>query len=119
MKQTILKLGAAVTIAFVFIGCGSEEGKEKISQEVKELAWMDKGKTAVRSKLKDPNSAMFKEVFYSKSGGVPMTCGLVNSKNSFGGYGGYQRFVSAGKYDLTYLEEQVKDFAKVWDKFCR
>jgi len=48
-----------------------------------------------------------------------MTCGEVNSKNSFGGYGGYQKFVSAGKAELTFLEEEVSDFNVVWNRKCK
>ena len=48
-----------------------------------------------------------------------MTCGEVNSKNSLGGYVGYQRFVSAGKAELTFLEEEAADFSGVWNRFCQ
>ena len=48
-----------------------------------------------------------------------MTCGEVNSKNSFGAYTGFQKFVSAGKPELTFLQEQVPDFEIVWDRLCK
>lgn len=41
--------------------------------------------TAVRDKLKDPESARFKHFDYGSKGTY---CGLVNSKNAFGGYVG-------------------------------
>jgi len=83
------------------------------------IAWMDKGMEAVRAKLKDPRSADFRNVFFHRgSQNVPVTCGEVNSKNSFGGYIGFQRFVSAGQADLTYLEEQVADFPELWRLLC-
>lgn len=49
-----------------------------------------------------------------------MTCGEVNSRNSFGGYGGFQRFISAGREDLTFLAEQMDagEFAKAWNQMC-
>jgi len=49
-----------------------------------------------------------------------MTCGEVNSKNSFGGYGGFQKFVSAGRAELTFLSEQMTDgdFVEVWNRMC-
>jgi len=87
--------------------------------DVKKIAWMDRGMQAVKMMLKDPGSAKFQNVYFNQSGGVPMTCGEVNSKNSFGGYVGFQRFVSAGKPELTFLENQVADFSSVWNKFCR
>lgn len=81
---------------------------------------MNRGKAAVKAKLKDPSSAQFRNVYFHRGAdGIPMTCGEVNSKNSFGGYSGYQRFVSAGKPELTFLQEQVADFNTVWKRLCR
>jgi len=87
----------------------------------KEFAWVERGKDAVRAKLKDPDSAQFRNVrFHRGKDGVPMTCGEVNSKNSFGGYGGFQKFVSAGRAELTFLSEQMTDgdFVEVWNRMC-
>lgn len=91
------------------------------AQASREAEWMVRGKAAVLEKLKDPDSADFRNVrFHQGKDGVPMTCGEVNSKNSFGGYGGFQRFISAGRADLTFLAEQMdaRDFAEVWNQFC-
>jgi hypothetical protein len=66
---------------------------------------------AVQQKLKDPESARFRNVqFFRGIKNMPLCSGEVNSKNSFGGYGGYQRFISAGNLNTTFLEEQVQDF---------
>jgi len=89
--------------------------------EDKEFDWNYENKKIVRSMLKDPKSAEFRNVYFNRAnlGGktVPITCGEVNSKNSFGGYSGFTRFVSAGSA-MTVLEDQVKDFHKVWNKLC-
>ena len=90
-------------------------------QQAKELAWTERGKQAVKAKLKDPDSAQFRGIrFHQGKDGVPMACGEVNSKNSFGGYGGFQKFVSAGSVELTFLAEQMEstEFAKVWNQMC-
>ena len=85
----------------------------------KKMMWMERGKDAVREKLKDSRSAEFRSVFFRRgSDGVPMTCGEVNSKNGFGGLTGFQKFVSAGQADMTFLEEEISDFYKVWNRFC-
>jgi hypothetical protein len=50
----------------------------------------------------------------------PVVCGEVNSKNGFGGYGGYQHFISAGTDALTYLQEsaELENFGELWAKLC-
>ena len=71
----------------------------------------------VRARLKDPASATFKGEFVSKTG-IP--CGEVNSKNSFGGYTGYQRYMASGG-GLAVLESDMapEEFDKAWLKLCR
>lgn len=49
---------------------------------------------AVRAKLKDGDSAKFAEIRLGKaSNGARVACGVVNAKNSFGAYIGYQAFM--------------------------
>jgi len=97
----------------------SSAGAKSADDWGKKNIWMERGKDAVREKLKDPRSAEFRNVFFHRGpDGVPMTCGEVNSKNSFGGRRGFQKFVSAGQVDLTYLEEEVSDFYTVWNRLC-
>ena len=87
--------------------------------EVKEIVWVEKGKDAVKARLKDSDSAQFKDVYFFRGkDNIPMTCGQVNSKNSFGGFAGFQHFVSGGSSELTFLETEVEDFAKVWNRLC-
>lgn len=86
----------------------------------KQFAWVERGKDAVRSTLKDGESARFRNVFFNRGqDDIPMACGEVNAKNSLGGYSGYQHFISAGRPDLTFLENQVSDFRTIWDRFCK
>ncbi len=87
--------------------------------DVQELLWVERGKQAVRSKLKDPDSADFRNVFFHRgSDDIPVICGEVNSKNSFGGFGGFQKFISAGSAEMTFLEEEVSDFGNLWNTLC-
>lgn len=98
-----------------------KDAERKLAQEqkTKEYVWIEKGKESVLAKLKDPKSAEFKEVYFFRGAdNTPMTCGQVNSKNSFGGYVGFQRFVSAGSVELTYLQNEVADFSNLWNKLC-
>lgn len=75
------------------------------------------GNRAVRGRLKDPDSAQFRGQFVGKAG-VP--CGEVNSKNAFGGYVGYQRYIASGG-GLVFFEQEVAadEFEAAWLKLCR
>ena len=87
--------------------------------DAKKKQWMNIGKGMVKAKLKDGDSAKFRRVYYTMTPyDIPATCGEVNSKNSFGAYTGFQRFLSGGQLSLTYVEEQVVDFDKVWKELC-
>jgi hypothetical protein len=82
-----------------------------------------KGQDAVRATLKDPDSAQFRKTYLSKieSGGSAI-CGEVNSKNSYGGYAGFQRFISSGLAESTFLENDPRvagsAFQEAWDRLC-
>ena len=67
---------------------------------------------AVSGILKDPDSAKFR----NQRG----DCGEVNSKNSFGAYTGYVRYI-APKPDLIVLESNMdqSEFEEVWNKLCK
>lgn len=59
---------------------------------------MPKARDAVTKNLRDPNSAQFRnQDFYRKAGRV---CGEINSKNAYGAYVGFKRFIStsSGRY---------------------
>lgn len=51
-------------------------------------------KDAIRSQLKDPGSAQFRDLLSHDA----TTCGYVNSKNSYGAYAGFSPFVVGGTY---------------------
>lgn len=74
---------------------------------------------AVLKRLKDPGSASFRGMFVSWASGVPIVCGYVNAKNSYGGYTGFKRFVAKGN-ELAFLESDMDDaeMTKTWMKFC-
>lgn len=111
--RTVAFRALLVTVMTAFlVSAHADEGKE--------FAWMERGKDAVRSLLKDPGSAEFREVYFHRGDeDIPMVCGQVNSKNGFGGYVGYQYFISAGNPVLTFLQNHESDFRNVWDRFCR
>lgn len=99
----------------------SGDQQRAIAEDLRGIDVIDRGKEMTRAKLKDAESAQFRNVSAHKGkDGVLCACGEVNAKNAFGGYGGFQRFLSAGTADATFIEEQVKsrDFEAVWKRFC-
>lgn len=71
----------------------------------------------IKKRLKDPESAQFRNsAFYDSR--VPVVCGEVNSRNSFGGYTGFQRFVAAGEVTRVESEMAAGEMDKVWAQFC-
>lgn len=85
-----------------------------------EFLWVEQGKDSVRAKIRDPDSAQFRGTFFNRNrDGIPFACGEVNAKNAMGGMTGYQRFVSAGTANRTWLEEEVADFHNVWSRACQ
>lgn len=77
-------------------------------------------KKALSDRMKDPDSIKFKNVFssYTDKGGY-VACGQLNSKNSFGAYMGFKRFIGNGK--TTFIEGIDKsnpEFPKLWAMLC-
>ena len=97
----------------------AEAPKGKYDDMGKHAAWNASGREAIQSKLKDPDSADFRNVAFHSGGGVPVTCGEVNAKNGFGGFSGFERFVAAGS-SLQVLESEMGagEMDKLWDKIC-
>ena len=97
----------------VLAGCGESEAQKeaRIRANIQVMS-----ESAVRAKLKDPGSAQFKNQRVSAKGAA---CGEVNSKNSFGGYTGYTRYIFAGK-DLTIFESDMApgEFDTSWRQVC-
>jgi hypothetical protein len=57
---------------------------------------------------------------HEKATGAHIVCGRVNAKNSFGGYKGFERFVSDARA-VNVLENDMKSSAEfniVWNKLC-
>ena len=71
---------------------------------------------SVKSVLKDPDSAKFKWMKLHGSGSSEIYCGLVNAKNSYGGYTGYSIFsVTLGKGKAKYLSLNNEENGDVTD----
>lgn len=49
---------------------------------------------------------------------MPVLCGEVNGKNSYGAYTGYKRFVATTTPKQLAMEDGL-DFFEIWDNHCR
>lgn len=65
------------------------EARTSINEEDKLAAIQD----AIKSRLKDPDSARFRDVYIFD--GTDFVCGEVNAKNSMGGYTGFTTFMAS------------------------
>jgi len=80
---------------------------------------ISKAKDKVKYVLKDADSARFRNVFFNIGfGDVPSVCGEVNSKNGFGAYSGFNRFVYSVHADALFIEPQVTFMNQMWHDFC-
>ncbi len=73
----------------------------------------------VRARLRDPDSAEFRNVGFYSGGESPAVCGEVNAKNAFGGYTGYERFIALGEQTAFLASDAAPaEFADAWNKLC-
>lgn len=79
--------------------------------KVLEIEQQTQSRLALKNYLKDPNSA---EIRNHKG-----ACGEVNSKNSFGAYSGYRRFIASPAIVAIEGENMSMDeFGVAWNKLC-
>ena len=73
---------------------------------------------AIKDRVRDPASLQFRNVTAVRPNSTPsgfMYCGLVNARNSFGGYGDFVPFFMAGS-SLRMGNDQIT--LSVFDQFC-
>lgn len=113
----IVLIGVFVASALI-VGCSDAEQKaqrkKESDAELTEIKLQRIVRGFVEAKLKDPKSAEFR----NQKGG----CGEVNSKNSFGAYTGFKRFIAGGE-NMVYIEGDpilaLGAFEEAWDKVCK
>ncbi|PIT47340.1 hypothetical protein BHC46_07360 [Snodgrassella alvi] len=103
-----------LTIFFLYSACSeSSEEKERkkriVDQQQKEYILNSRAQENVKMVLKDPDSATFRNMVGS--------CGEVNSKNGFGAYTGFKRFMAPDPA-ITVIEDEgqmdAEEFNKAW-----
>ncbi len=108
------KMTVILPLCLFLAACGqSEADKARNAAEMKEIRYQRVAREFVTGILKDPESAEFR----NQRG----FCGEVNSKNSFGGYVGFKRFIAATK-EMVVFEKDGRmnpgEFEQAWTKLC-
>ena len=72
----------------------------------------------IRSGLRDPESARFRNESISTNHAGPTLCGQVNFKNAAGGYEGFQRFISGQTPPLIEGTIGPGEMNRQWTSMC-
>jgi len=125
MSKIVIGIVLLFTVGAIANVTRSPQQQQEDDFETARTRWISgneaASEAAVRRKLKDPESAVFRrmgvmapEKFDPKALGT--VCGEVNAKNSFGGYTGFSNFVSVD--GLTFMDDGSKAFNRIWDARC-
>lgn len=108
---------SVVCMVLALAGCASPSAQRQAAwQPTMTLVQADQrlineATEAVRGKLKDPDSAKFSGIYATSKPemvGDPIVCGLVNAKNSYGGYVGNVMFAYGGEKAVFIQEASVR-----------
>lgn len=104
----LIVIAILVLISLIVAMCSFSEKSNNDKQ--KEAFTILNSQEAVKTKLKDAQSAEFKN--------MKGMCGEVNAKNGFGAYTGFKRYVASG--EIVVIEGQIdqSEFNKVWHEIC-
>lgn len=118
-KNDVSPLGLLMTAVMVIflIRCQMQDPAPP-SKELRDSSYIVRQQDSIRSILKDPDSADFKNSFVSHQKGVPVVCGFVNAKNGFGGYGGFERFISGGSIHVIESQMAEGEMDEAWIRVC-
>lgn len=111
MKKIILCSVMSVIIALG--GCESKESKQAKIDKITTDKAFEFVKKVASSDLIDPSSAQFRN--------LKGYCGELNSKNKFGGYVGFNRFIVLNDKAVVFEDEQnisTQVFPNAWSKIC-
>ena len=83
--------------------------------------YLAEGQIFIKKRAKDPSSVKFRNSRFNLANingkTFPAVCGEINSKNSYGAYTGFQRFVSVPPA-ISATEEESADFSNIWEMMC-
>lgn len=92
---------------------------EQSNGKVSDQQLIEKAKNSVRNELKDPYSAQFSGIKVKRNEQGGFVCGMVNAKNSFGGYVGNELFMAGAVMAVLPKEGSENEFAHVYSRWCK
>lgn len=128
--RTQVLLGSILGSMLIFLTLSNA-----LALEEGQASYLAKAEAAVKAQLKDPYSAdiQFTKVgktlswFASLPPGMPIVCGIVNSKNGFGAYVGFRRVIVLAE-DVVFFELKIVPgidyegkyiFINTWNENCK
>ena len=108
LKNRVLRKRTSVALACISLLVGCDSG------------FVRDAKVRVAAKLRDPESAQFREVREIKKSETreAAICGEVNAKNGYGGYVGFKKFYAAeDKVDIE-SDPQKTSFDRNYEWYC-
>ncbi len=108
-----MRLAITLAALLALAACGKTAEQKQREEDAVQIQL---GEKYVKEKILEPSQAQFRNQFIGK-GGAP--CGEVNAKDAFGGYIGFQRYISVAR-DLTLLAQDVPpaEFEAQWQQLC-
>jgi hypothetical protein len=117
-NQTTFLLLVLSIVVFSWLQNDETAERDKDDESVNAAKYIYHHEQRIKDQLKDRDSAEFRGVYVSKASGHPVVCGYVNAKNSFGGYSGFQRFISAGTIQVLASNMTQEEMDKTWKLLC-
>lgn len=100
-------------------GASNSASEDPLADVGNQQIWIVKSHDGIRARMKDPDSAEFRNSRFYSGGPAPAVCGEVNAKNSFGGFTGFERFIASGE-DTAFVasDSTPSEFQTAWDQLC-
>jgi hypothetical protein len=118
IKPYFLVFAMSVAATSPVIGAVKKPVKTQESKVSADAIAVSKAKDAVLYVLKDPQSAMFRNVHVGTEDFKPVR-GEVNSKNSYGGYTGFDRFYFDGRDGKVFFKATEVEKWEDWLRAVR
>ena len=91
--NTFSRIAAVVFCLVMSPACQKEVTESRETKEANDRI-IQQLKSSLEQRFKDPGSVQYRNLSVRQIGQLPVLCGEVNAKNSFGGYIGYKPFIA-------------------------